>query len=247
MTHISVPIKIVHTTKTAALNQPRFRKCTRERRACQFSPYFRGPPNCTMFTVGHVAGDLFRGSQLDSLSWCALCHLLYLSQCSHYLASHMEIKECFNVFQCHITFYIRSIWFIWFIHASFLSVPFNVWLDNCNQLRSMNHFQGMHLEKNECLAAIHMESNGYVQSLATLATRHPCALCWQWASVHPVLNSGRRSSNRSSKLIQTSPAEQESSFSLVFLTRLRNKATSYNMSGCNLILTCMASLFLECR
>ena len=156
MTHISVPIKIVHTTKTAALNQPRFRKCTRERRACQFSPYFRGPPNCTMFTVGHIAGDLFRGSQLDSLSWCALCHLLYLSQCSHYLASHMEIKECFNVFQCHITFDIRSIWSIWFIHASFLSVPFNVWLDKCNQLRSMNHFQGMHLEKNECLPAIHM-------------------------------------------------------------------------------------------
>lgn len=172
MTHISVPIKIVHTTKTAALNQPRFRKCTRERRACQFSPYFRGPPNCTMFTVGHVAGDVFRGSQLDSLSWCALCHLLYLSQCSHYLASHMEIKECFNVFQCHITFYIRS---IWFIHASFLSVPFNVWLDNCNQLRSMNHFQGMHLEK-ERMFACNTHGIKWICTI-TCHTCHKASLC----------------------------------------------------------------------
>ena len=33
---------------------------------------------------------------LSLLSWCASWHV-YLSQCSHYLASHMETKECFDV------------------------------------------------------------------------------------------------------------------------------------------------------
>ncbi len=199
MTYISVPIEILHTTKPAALNQPRFRKCTRERRACQFSPYFRGHPNCTMFTVGHAAGDLFRGSQLDSLSWSCAWHVLYLRICSHYFASHGNQRRL----QCYITHGITWI--------------FAIICHTCHK--------------------------------ASLCPVLTLSLC-----VHPVLNSGRRTSNRSSKLTQTSPAEQESSFSLDFqpayifsafllvglgavfqmpCTRLRENTTWCNMSGCN--------------